>query len=367
MRRVLVLIKGLGAGGAERLLVNAAAFGDRTRFEYEVAYLLTDDDALRPELEAAGLPVRCLDGRRRGGSWIGRLGRWIGGGRFDLVHAHSPYVAAGARLALPRRLPLVYTEHDTWPSYHPATRLANMLTYVRNDHVFAVSDRVRASIRFPRPLRFLRMPPVETLYQGIDPAATEGPTDREALRRELGLSVDGPVVGTVANYRPEKGHRHLLAAAALVREAIPGARFVLVGGGPLEAQVRREARELGLDGTVVFDEPRHDAARVAAAFDVFVLASLHEGLPIALLEAMALGRPVVVTEAGGIPEIVRHREHGLVVPAGSPSALAGGILEVLADPALGDRLGNAGRRRSADFDIRRTVRRVEAVYGELLA
>lgn len=359
MRRILLLIKGLGPGGAERLLVNAAPFADRGRFDYGVAYLVPGQAALRPELEEAGLPVTCLDGAA-GAGWLWRLRRLVEERGIALVHAHSPYAAAGARLALPRRLPLVYTEHDTWPAYRRATAVANALTYGRNSHVFAVSDRVRGSIRRPRV-------PVETLLHGADPRIFGQAPDRDALRREFGVAPGAPVIGTVANYRPEKGHRHLLAAAVRVREALPEARFVLVGGGPLEADVRREARELGLEGTVVFAAPRHEAARVAAAFDVFVLASLHEGLPISVLEAMALGRPVVVTDAGGTTEVVTDRVNGLVVPPGDAGALAEGILELLGDPGLAGRLGEAARRRSADFDIRRTVRRMEEVYEELLA
>lgn len=358
MKRVLILIKGLGAGGAERLLVTSAAFADRERFEYSVAYLAAGDDALRPELDAAGLEVTCLDGAR-GAGWLRRLRGLVARERIDLVHAHSPYAAAGARLVLPRRLPFVYTEHDVWESYRRATALANAATYGRNDHVFAVSERVRGSIRRARSR-------AETLYQGHDPRASER-ADRGAMREELGLEGDGPVIGTVANYRPEKGHEHLLAAAVTVRERVPGARFVLVGAGPLESRVRARASELGLNGTVVFASPRHDAATVAAAFDVFALASLHEGLPIALLEAMALGSPVVATSVGGIPEAVRDAEDALVVPPGDPAALAAGILELVEDRELAGRLGEAARARAQEFDIRHTVARTEAVYEELLA
>ncbi len=358
MKRVLILIKGLGAGGAERLLVTAAAFADRERFEYSVAYLAAGEDALRPELETAGLDVTCLDGAR-GAGWLRRLRALAASDRIDLVHAHSPYVAAGARLVLPRRLPFVYTEHDVWAGYRRATALINAATYGRNDHVFAVSDRVRASIR-------RRGPAVETLYQGHDPRASDR-ADRGAMRAELGVEGDGPVIGTVANFRREKGHEHLLAAAATVGAKVPDARFVLVGTGPLESRVRARASELGLNGTVVFASPRHDAATVAAAFDVFALASLHEGLPIALLEAMALGSPVVVTDAGGTSEAVTDREHGLLVAPGDPAALAGGIVELLEDRELAGRLGEAARVRAAEFDMRRTVARMEEVYGELLA
>jgi glycosyltransferase involved in cell wall biosynthesis len=366
VNRILILIKGLGRGGAEQLLASAAAHLDRSRFRYEVAYLLPAKDALAAELARHGIEVTCLDGQ--GPAWLRRLGALIRERRIDLIHAHLPYAAIGARVALAgrRRPRLVYTEHNVWPSYRLPTYWANLVTFPRNDHVFAVSDQVRASIRYPRPLGWLRHPPVETLYHGLDPAAVRAPSP-DGVREELGIDPGAPLVGTVANFRAEKAHGDLLRAAVLVRQAVPGVRFVLVGQGPLEGQVRLQAERLGLKDTVVFAGFREDASRVAAALDVFALSSRHEGLSIALMEAMALGKPSVVTSVGGLPELVEHDRQGLLVPPGDPAALAAGITTVLGDSALQQRLGQAARRRTADFDIRTAIQRMENVYGELLA
>jgi glycosyltransferase involved in cell wall biosynthesis len=152
-----------------------------------------------------------------------------------------------------------------------------------------------------------------------------------------------------------------------VRQAIPDVRFVLVGLGPLESQIRRQARELGLDGTVVFAGARKDAPRVAGACDLFALPSVHEGLAIALIEAMALGRPAVVTRAGGLTEVVEHGKHGLVVNPGDSDALAGAIVTLLQDADSRQEFGDAARRRAAKFDIRKAVHRHQEVYAELLA
>lgn len=366
MRRVLHLIKGLGRGGAELLLLSAAPYLDRSRFEYEVAYLLPWKDALVEELQEAGLPVHCLDGAR-GPAWIGRLRGLVRSRSFDLVHSHSPMVAVGARLGLHRKTPRVYTEHNVWECYHPVTYWANLLTFWRSSHVFAVSEHVRASIRYPAPFRFLPMPPVEALYHGLDPEAVRKWASSDGVREELGIPEGVPVVGTVANFRAEKGHELLLRAAVFVRRNVPDVRFVLVGQGPLEKEIRQLTRRLGLDGTVVFAGHRKDAPRLAGAFDIFALSSVHEGLAIALIEAMTLGKPSVVTETGGLPEVVEHRKHGLVIPPGDPKAFAEGLVTLLSDPALRARFGEAARDRAADFDIRKAVRRVEHVYKELLA
>ena len=363
---VLLLIKGLGRGGAEQLLVNGARHLDARRFRYEVAYVLPWKDALVNDLRAAGIPVHCLEGGR-GVGWVGRLRSLVRERDIRLVHAHSPYPAIAARAALPRAVRHVATEHNVWQRYHPATYWANALTFPRNDHVFTVSDEVRRSVRYPRPLRFRRMPPVETLHHGLDPDDAATPPDREAVRSELGLSPASKVVGTVGTFTPKKAHSVLLEAAREVRERVPDLRVVLVGHGPLEEDLRRRTDELGLGETVVFTGFREDARRVMTAFDVFTLSSTFEGLPIALLEAMANGLPAVVTSVGGNPEVVEDGRDGMLVPPGDPAALAGALVRVLSDPEERRRLGEAARTRAADFDIRSAVGRMQEVYGGLLS
>lgn len=366
MKRILHLIKGLTRGGAEQLLVSQMPYLDRSSFEYEIAYLLPDHDALVGELEQHGLTVHCLGGT--GSGWIARLRRLVRDRDINLIHDHSPFVAIGSRLGVRRRSAprLVYTEHNVWEAYHPATYWGNMLTYARGDYVFAVSQHVRASIRYPAALRFLPMPPVETLYHGLDPAAVARWPSSDGVREELGLPKDSPIVGTVANFRPSKGHDILLQAAVRVREAFPSVRFVLVGYGPLEAKIRQLVRDLALEEAVVFTGLRSDAPRVAGAFDVFAMSSVYEGLAIALVEAMALGRPAVVTRAGGLTEVLEHGKQGLVVNPGDPVSLADAIITLLRDEELRQRFGAAGRRRAADFDVRKAVSRHQEVYAELL-
>ena len=367
MNRILHLIKGLAHGGAEQLLVSQAPHVDRNRFEYEVAYLLPDLNALAGDLEAAGLRVSCLQ-QKKGVGWIGSLRRLVRERAIDLIHDHSPYVAVGTRLGVKgwSRPRLVYTEHNVWESYHRATYWGNLLTYPRNDHVFAVSEHVRRSIHYPGPLRFLPMPNVEMLHHGLDPEAVRRWSLSDGVREEFGIPDDAPLVGTVANFRASKGHAFLLDAAVQVRRAVPGVRFLLVGRGPLESEIRRRAHDLELDGTVIFAGARADAPRLAGAVDVFALSSVYEGLAMALIEAMALGRPAVVTRVGGLTEVVEHGKQAFLVDPGNPSALADAIVTLLQDANLRAKFGEAGRIRAADFDIRKAVRRHEEVYAELL-
>jgi glycosyltransferase involved in cell wall biosynthesis len=365
MKRILLAIKGLDRGGAEHILVNAVRYGDRSRFDYEVANVLPELNALVPELESLGVRVHGLDGAW-GAGWAMGLRTLVRERRIDLVHMHSPHPAIIARLALGRRCPVVYTEHNVWEIYRRATYWGNLVTYFRNDHVFSVSEHVRLSARYPWPFRFLPMPPIETLYHGPDPEALARFASPDGVREELGIPAEAPIVGAVANLRAQKGHEYLLQAAVRVRESVPDVRFVLVGQGPLEGTLRQRADELGITDSVVFTGRRRDAIRIASAFDLAVLPSLHEGLAIALIEAMALGKAVVATNVDGLLEVVDHGRHGLVVPPADAAALADAILTLLEDRELRTRFGQAGRQRAAQFDIKKAVKRMEEVYEELI-
>jgi glycosyltransferase involved in cell wall biosynthesis len=366
MIRVLSLIKGLGRGGAEQLLVSAMRCRDRSRFEHMVGYLLPEKDALVSELLCLGVSVRCF-GQPFSPVWLARLIREVRVENIDVVHIHSPLPAIGARLVLPLHVPVVYTEHNVWPRYRLATRWGNMLTFPRNNHVFAVSDRVRHSVRLPGWWFRGYVPAVETLYHGPDPSAflTQPGTDR--VREELGISPRAPIVGTVGNLKAHKGHGDLFQAALQIRSRLPEMRLVVVGAGPLEEELRAATRRLGLEETVVFTGFREDVPRLLRAFDVFVLSSRFEGLSIALVEAMAAGIPPVVTDVGGLAEVVRDGENGFVVPPENPPILSERIIQLLSNRTLRNVMGERARERAAAFDIRVAVRRMEEVYERVAA
>lgn len=368
--RVLWLIKGLGPGGAEQLLVNHAGARDRDRFRYEAAYLVARKNHLVAQLEAAGVPVTLLDGRHEWDlRWAWRLRRRLRADPVDVVHGHSPYVAAITRLVL-RTLPRRYrpahvvTEHNRWPRHTRTTRLANLITFALDDAHVAVSDDVRATI--PRRWRGR----VEVLVHGVDRAgvAARG-AERDGIRAELGLTPDDLVIGIVANFRAEKAYEVLLDAAALVTADPAGSRvvYLAVGQGPLEQDIRARHRALGLADRFRLLGYRDDATRVMAAFDIFTLSSRHEGLPVSLMDAMVLGTASVATGVGGIPEAVTDDVEGLLVPAGDAGALARAHLELATDDERRRRLGAAAAVRAEAFDIAVAVRRLEEIYDELAA
>lgn len=367
-RGVLALTKGLGRGGTERLLVGTGRLLDPERYRMEIAYLLPWKDAFVADAEAAGVKTHCLSsGRMTDLAWVRRLRRLLATGRFDVLHTHMPLPAVAARLAVWGSRPrLVHTEHNLWDRYHSLTRWSNALTIGRNATVLAVSDSVASSIRPPRALG-RRRPSIEVLTHGIDPAAVRrGATARSLARQTLGLGEDEPVIGAVGNFTAKKDHRTLLEAVRTVVADGIDARLVLVGTGPLEDDLRRATAELGLTEHVLFTGSRGDVHELMPAFDVFVLSSRQEGLPIALLEAMAAAVPCVCTSVGGVPEVVTDGQEGFLTLPGDGPAIAAAVGKLLRDPSLRRQMGETAAVRSADFALSDAVARLQDVYDEVL-
>lgn len=368
-RRVLWMMKGLGLGGAERILAMSVPALRTAGWDVEVAYVLSHKDAWVAHLRDASVPVHCLGAPGSVRLWPLRLQRLLAAGDFDLVHSHSPLASVAARLApAGRRAALVHTEHNVWSRFRLPTRVVNTATMGWVDHLFAVSDGVAESVHRPRWAPWLHLPPCEVLYHGIDEAEVRsGPDARAEARHELGLPAGATVVGTVGNLVPKKDHRSLIAAFARVASDQPGRRLVIIGGGPLEGELKAFASEQGVGDQVMFTGQRPGVAALLPAFDVFVLSSRHEGLPLALLEAMASGVPAVATRVGGIPEVISDGVDGLLVEPNDVSALAAAVSAVLADPGRAGRLAAAGRTATGRFSIVRAVDRMGALYDEVAA
>lgn len=361
--RVFHLIKGLGRGGAERLLVETLDLQDRQRFSFGYGYFLPWKNALVPELRRRGASVRLF----RAGSAAGillqvpGLARYLRRWQADLLHCHLPLAAVAGRLAAALAgVPVVYTEHNLQHRYHPLTRWANRATWRLQDAVVAVSAGVAAAIGGGPT-------PVHLIVNGID-AGRFRRHDRERgwAREQLGIPARALVVGTVAGLRRQKRLDLWLEAAAALGGAGREVRFLLVGDGPERAELEALARRLGL-GEVSFAGLQADVRPFLAAMDLFMISSDSEGLPLALLEAMAMELPVVATAVGGIPEVLREGVTGYLAPPAEPGRLAAAARPLLEDRRLRERMGRAGRRRvEARFSATASARALERLYLRVL-
>ena len=225
--------------------------------------------------------------------------------------------------------------------------------------------------------------PLELIYNGVDLKRYEYTEACCTLPEEYGFAEGTPLVGVVARLEPEKGHATLLDAWPKVLRRVPAARLLVVGEGSLMEDLHAQAEGLGLLGEacegdrcvgtrharpgakVVFTGRRDDVPSVTAAFDVAVLPSYREALGLVILEAMALARPVVATEVGGIPEMVEDGVTGLLVAPRDPDALADAIVRLLTDHPLADTLGRNGYRLVRDrFCVERMVAAYEVLYEQ---
>lgn len=358
---ILVFVKGLGIGGAERLISEAAPHWDRDQFDYRVGYLLPWKDQLVGELERTGVEVTMLGGKRGADPLSGfRLHRFIRRTGTDLVHAHLPSAGILARVFSP--VPVVYTEHNLVASYRPLTRGLNRLTYFRNRATTAVSPAVGEAVAG------YRGPKVEMIQNGV--SVVVGEDEMAAVRAEVGVAPGQRLVIHVGNIRPHKGHATLVATARWLVEHGEDVVVVSVGGekypGDLD-RVRDLARQQGVENRVRFLGRRPEARAFLAIADVVVNPSDYEGLPVTLLEAMALGRPIVATAVGGVPGLIEDGVSGLLVPPGDPAALGAAVRRMLHDRQLADEVADSGRALvEARYGLQPMVGSFEDLYRRVL-
>ncbi len=360
--RVMFVVGNFVAGGAERHLLELWKRMDRARFEVEIACFRAEGQ-FWPEVRALGLPVHELAVGRRVYDWTGVRGlfRLIGRVRRfrpDVIHGYLFGPNLFAVLAgLACRVPGVAVAKRNVDAFEtPRQRRVQRWVHRRAGHVTAVSEAVADTVvamGVPRAR-------ITVIPNGVDVSRFDAPAPDRA---SLGARDGEPVIGSVGCLAARKDYGTLLEALARLAPRRPF-RVALVGDGPERAALEARAAALGLAGRTAFLGERGDVERLLPAMDVFVLSSREEGIPNALLEAMAAGRPAVATAVGGTPEVLTDGETGWLVPPGDPEALAGALERVLGDPAEAARRGAAARAAAVGrMSIEAMVRGHEAFYA----
>lgn len=358
--RVAIVIDSLLAGGAERVAVEVALALDPERFR-PLVLASRQSGPLEAVLREGGVEYAVL-GRRWGfaPAKLARALRLVRG--CELVHAHKLEGAAwGALLARAARRPLVAHEH-IWHGQPDRRRTLLYRWWIgpAAKRIVCVSRVVAESVVADgAPSDRIRLVP-----NGV---RLDARVDRGLARAELGLPPDARVVGIVARLRPQKRHEALLRAAAILRSAGEEFLVCIVGDGERRSELEHLATELGVGDRVLFAGERPEAARLATAFDVSVICSSFEGLPLAGLEALAAGVPLVATAVSAMPELVEDGA-GVLVPPGDDRALAAAIRELLADPTGARAIGARGRERVRErYTFERMVDTLESIYDEVIA
>lgn len=314
--RIFHLIKSLNRGGAETLLAEGLRFADRERFELSYGFFNPALNALAPTLAAAGATVTCFGGDNHVAMLrrTNRIAQHLRDQRIDLVHCHLPIAGVVGRLAARlARVPVVYTEHNKPEWYREPTFWLNAWTYDFQQQVIAVSASVAESIH-----TYIRAQvPVAVVRNGIDASCfCRDVRDRDVVRRLFDVPPRAVVVGNVAALIPQKRLHDWIDAARLIHAHQPGTRFLLIGEGPQYAALQRRVIAYGLQNVIQLCGGQADVRPYLAAMDIYMMSSAYEGLPVALLEAMAMECAPVCTTVGGIPEVIRAGRNGLLTEIG---------------------------------------------------
>ena len=373
--RIAYLIDGLGMGGAERLMVPVLKTLDRNRFEPRVCvFQVRDGNPIADELQANGIPVDLLHiPYLRDWTALPRLRKYLKAFQSDLVHTQLEFADTLGNMASKwLRLPSVCTVH-TMPSQdmsvkskaHQQVELFALRYFC--DKVISVSEVARQyhiAISNSAPEK------VVTMYNGIDLTPyqqIDADRERESVRRDLGIPLDGIVLTTVAVLSEPKGIQYMIRALPSMLESFPNAYYLIVGDGAYRNALEEEVKTIGALDRVIFAGMRKDIPRMLSASDIFVLPTLTEALPTVLAEAMAARLPIIASAVGGVPEMIVDGENGRLVKAGDVQELADAGKSLLVGPALRKRMGETGWQVvNQKFNITEQVRRLERLYLDLI-
>jgi glycosyltransferase involved in cell wall biosynthesis len=367
--RVAMMIDSLRIGGAQKLVTQFVTAVSRQAVDSTVISLEDTPAASNLDLiHSAGSRVEIFPSRSlRDVGRLLRLIRFLRAERFDLIHTHLSYAnilgcLAGAFAGIPVVATLHSTSHDPQQKRRLITRLEEMILRNFARRIMAVGYTV-AAIYQPR----LKSRSIEIIPSGV-PAPTElSPRARQDLRRDLAGEADRLLIISVGRLVLAKGYEDLIDAFSIVHRQDPRAVLVIAGVGSLFEKVRNKIIDLHLEGAVKCLGARSDVPQLLAASDIYVSSSHWEGLPVAVLEAMMAGLPIVATSVGDIPRVVT-AENGILVSPHEPTCLAEALSELVSAPERARAMGAAARRRAMqEYSLDTWVKRLLSLYEETLS
>ncbi len=366
--KVLYVFAALPVGGAEEVLITEVEGLDKTRFDPLVC-VLSEKGPVGERIESRGFPVVALHrmkNHRFDPRIIRDLYRLIKTEKVEVVHTHlydgNKYGRLAAGLA---RVPaLISHYHNVYSRRRIKYHLINRVLSSLNDRILAVSQAVKESV-----VRCDRISPgkIEVLYNGIDPSRFEGDFMDSEARQQFGVKPEDFLIGVVARLEEQKGHIYLFRALRQLIPDFPQIRVLVVGDGTLRPVLEAQVTEMGLSEQVLFVGTRKDIPALLAALDLFILPSLWEGFSLAILEALAMGTPVIATAVGGATEVIRSGHDGLLIPPGEESSLVTAVREAILDPRKYGEMGRKGKETvGRKFTVAQHLTRLQDLYLEVL-
>lgn len=351
--------------GVKRLFAWMIPRFDPERYNVSLVSLRRKDVS-EETLESLGVDITYLHKSKFDPATLPALLKVIDRKKIDVLHLHGYGATTFGRLAgAMRRLPTIVHEHANLTDTPWFQKIADATLEPVTDIAIAVSqstaDFVIGARRIPRAK-------VKVVYLGVpleEFSRTRSAEEIGAARAELGIAAGDFAIGTVTRLHESKGNTYLVDAAKLVLEQRPHAKFFIVGEGPLREGLEQQARALNLGDRFVFAGFARDVARVISAFDLSVFPSLWEGTPLTVFEALAMGKPIVATDADGLLDVLTHERDAVIVPRRDARALAAGIIRTMDEPATRARIGAAASATGQQYDIAAFVRKMERLYDIL--
>lgn len=369
---VLHLISSSAFLGAERVVCELASCLDPSRFNVHVG--LIGSPAIVVELFKKALVGTTAEvahftcGGKISLSAVAGIQKYVNSNQIKIVHSHgykSNLFALCAKALGANKMVTVATNHNWITSSFKERMYKTLDSFVlrKFDQVVAVSDLLRHEMLSTG----IKAERVHVIDNGINVNTEQSPLAHKSARDVLGLSDQHFVIGCVASLTHEKAHDDLIRAFARLVKTAPESRLIIVGSGFLDEELRYLVATLGIQENIVFTGYRQDARGLYAAFDVFALVSHSEGLPMAMLEAMAASLPVVVSKVGAIPQVVHAMENGMLITPGDLDGIADCFIKLAQDPVLREALGrNARTEVVANYSVSRMARDYQELYENVL-
>jgi glycosyltransferase involved in cell wall biosynthesis len=348
--------------GVKRLFSWMIPRFDPARFRVTLVSL-RKKDLSEETLEALGIDITYLERGKFDPATLPALLRLIDAKQVDILHMHGYGATTFGRLAAALRgLPTIVHEHANLTTTPWFQKIADGALAPFTDIALAVS---RSTASFVTGARLIPASKVQVVYLGVpldEFSRARTPSEIAAARYELGIANSDFAIGTITRLHESKGNSYLIDAAARVLAERPASRFFLVGEGPLLPDLQAQAAALGLGDRFIFSGFRRDVAGTLSAFDLSVFPSLWEGTPITAFEALAMGKPIVASDADGLLDILSDGHDALIVPKRDAAALAARIVWAMDRPDARARLSSAARETGRQYDIDRFVRKMEQLY-----
>lgn len=365
--RVMHLIYSLEFGGAQKMIGYCVERINRSEFDQSVCALVAEGP-MADYCRSLGVKVYCLNKRKGfGPRAIVSLTRLLRELEIDLLHTHEDSSQLHGTLAalLAKGIRIVRTKNIVLPE--PEIRIYRFLNPILNlftAKLIAVSDIVKHSHRRVDPFSKHKYVTVWNAVARTEPVKED---EREKWRKKFGIEPSDRIIGFVGRLHLQKGLSYLVEAVSQICRAEPDARIMIVGEGPFGSTINKQVSESRLGDRILFTGQQSNVPAMLSLMEIFILPSLWEALPLALLEAMESGRPVITTPVGGIRDVVEQGVNGILIPQENPAAIAEAVIRLLRDKALAHRIAKAGQETVRKrFSVEQQIESTESIYREVM-